>query len=153
SGNQTFHYRFIAANSNGVAQGGDMSFTTLTVVAPTAPSATTLAAIGMTGSGATLQATANPNGSAAGGYFQWGLSDTYGNVTGVQSIGAGVSNITVASQLAGLLPGTVYHYRAAATNAGGMGFGVDATFTTLAQPKPTAIIFDGVNDAVVVPDS
>src|SRR5262249_42891499 len=24
---------------------------------------------------------------------------------------------------------------------------------TLAQPKPTAIIFDGVNDAVVVPDS
>src|SRR5206468_58290 len=97
--NQTNHYRFVAVNANGVAYGADVSFTTLAVVPAAPPSATTLPASGATTSGATLKGSANPNGSDAGVYFQWGLSDTYGNVTAVQTIGAGVSNVAVSSQL------------------------------------------------------
>ena len=49
--------------------------------------------------------------------------------------GHDASALVYGSTLTGLSPGTVYHFRAVAINAGGIAYGLDQTFTTLPQPR------------------
>ncbi len=89
--------------------------------------------------GATLSAAVNPAGQATTYAFEYGTSEHYSVQTAVQSAGAGTSPTTVSIVLSGLRPGTTYHYRVLATNAGGTTAGSDATFKTtgIAPPEPT----------------
>ena len=60
--------------------------------------------------------------------FEWGLTVAYGNTTPTESKTTGQSFSQV---IGGLLPGTVYHFRAVATNIFGTSYGADREFKTL----------------------
>ena len=65
--------------------------------------------------------------------FEWGLTESYGNITPVQGKTAG----EYFSQLiTGLEPGTVYHFRAVASNVFGLSHGIDRAFRTLSTVAP-----------------
>jgi Ricin-type beta-trefoil lectin domain len=108
---------------------------TFEVVTP--PSATTNAATGVKSTGATLNASVNPNGLATTFQFEYGLTTSYGNTApaAAKSAGSGSSAVAVAEPISGLAPGTTYHVRVSATNSAGTVKGVDKTFTTTAAPQ------------------
>src|SRR4029434_6835710 len=68
---------------------------------------------------ATATGTVNPNGQATSWYLEYGTSTSYGKKTATKSAGSGTGNVQVSGALTGLAPGTGYHYRLVASNAGG----------------------------------
>jgi hypothetical protein len=96
-----------------------------------APAASTTAATAVTGSGATLNATTNPDGLATTDQFQYGSSVSYASTTTISSAGSAASAANTSTTISGLSAGTTYHYRVLATNAVGTTYGADQTFTTL----------------------
>jgi len=65
--------------------------------------------------------------------FEWGLTESYGNITPVQGKAAG----EYFSQLmTGLEPDTVYHFRAVASNIFGRSHGIDRAFRTPSTVTP-----------------
>ena len=103
-------------------------------LAASAPSATTGSSSNVTGSGATVAASVNPNGTSTTYAFQYGTTTNYGSQTATTSAGAGTSNESVHATLSGLLSHTTYHYRVVATSASGTTAGSDQSFTTTAVP-------------------
>ncbi len=65
--------------------------------------------------------------------FEWGLTESYGKVTPLQSKTAGEY---FSQLLSGLEPDTVYHFRALASNAFGLSYGMDRAFRTLSTMTP-----------------
>ena len=101
------------------------------------PSATTSPAGGLAPTAATLHGQAtNPDLKAGTTYFQWGTSAGYGSQTPAQSLGAASGPAALAAPLAGLHPGTTYHFRAVAINPDGTSYGADETFTTPTATGP-----------------
>jgi photosystem II stability/assembly factor-like uncharacterized protein len=96
----------------------------------TGPSASTNPATIITSSSANLNGIANPNGLATSAYFEWGTTTAYGNVTSVQSLGSGTTDVPVSASISGLAAGTTYHFRAVATNSQGTSFGPNQSFNT-----------------------
>lgn len=92
---------------------------------------------------ATLQGTVNPAGVQLGSCrFEYGTSTAYGQsvpcVPAAGSIPADSSDHAVSADVAGLQPGTVYHFRLAAANendASEPNSGADTTFETLPPPS------------------
>jgi len=73
-------------------------------------------------------------GMACECWFEWGLDESYGNVTPPVSKTTGEKFSHV---LDGLLPGTAYHFRAVASNIFGTGYGADREFRTMTElPQP-----------------
>ena len=121
---------------------GQTASATLSVVG--APTVITGAAGGIGASSATLNGTANPNFAAAIGQFQYGPTTAYGSATPAQGLGAGTSQVAIGGGvLTGLACGTLYHFRATATNVGGTTNGLDATFTTRSCLPTVTGDFDG----------
>jgi len=117
-----------------------------TATAPPAPSATTPPTPGasaaapvalapvtpLTSSIVTLNGTVNPQGVPTTYQFCYGASARYGSCapgTPVK-LGAGRSAVAVSARVAGLAPGTTYHYNLTASKAGRAVHTADATFTT-----------------------
>jgi hypothetical protein len=105
-------------------------------VAATSPSVVTGGTSSRTQSSAVLKGTVNPNDSSSTYYFQWGLTNGYGDTGPTRSAGAGTTAVAVKETAAGLEPGTTYHYRLVATNQYGTSTGSDRTFTTAGHPPP-----------------
>ena len=101
--------------------------------------------------GVTLNVRANPNGSNTLTWFQYELTTNYSSLTSAQSAGNGINWLPASATLAGLLPATVYHYRAAASNSFGVAFGPDQTFRTL-QFTSTDIAFLATEGGVAPAD-
>jgi hypothetical protein len=97
---------------------------------PMLPSATTGSATSLQPLQATLNGTVNPNGFDTHYYFQYGMSTSYGSMTGEVDAGSGSSAAPASGTPTALSPGTTYHYRIVATNAAGTSDGTDQTFTT-----------------------
>ena len=134
-----YHFRLVATSSMGTTYGGDSTVTTSPP--PTSPPTTvTLTAENITTTAARLTGSVNPNGSSTDCHFEYGVTAEYGSVTPGANAGAGYSVTNVNVGLSGLVPGTVYHYRLAATNGMGTTYGGDSTFTTLTPPPPPEII-------------
>jgi uncharacterized repeat protein (TIGR01451 family) len=95
-----------------------------------APSVTTNPATGFSPTGATLNATVNPNGSSTTVDFEYGTTASYGSTAAQGNIGSATGTLSVNRAISGLLCDTEYHFRARATNAGGASFGSDQTFRT-----------------------
>lgn len=93
---------------------------------------TTAPAPGITS--ATLNATVYPNNLTTAVWFEWGKDSSYGNTTPGTNLPAAVNGVAVSAGLANLSPGQTYHFRAAASNVGGVTYGEDLTFTQTAQP-------------------
>jgi hypothetical protein len=87
------------------------------------PSETSARVLGYFNYGAT-----NPPGIAEQCWFEYGSTLAYGNRT--NAICSGTTRAT----LAPLVPGTTYHYRAAASNSAGTTYGPDKSFATLGSP-------------------
>jgi phosphodiesterase/alkaline phosphatase D-like protein len=142
----TYHFRVVAVNAGGTAQGADMTFTTLA-----APVVTTLEASGVSTSGATLNGTVNAKGISTAATFQYGLTTAYGTtVTADQSPVTGSSDTAVSRSVTGLSADTVYHYRAVGQNAQGTTYGGDRTFVTTVGAAPivttnaaTSVLYNG----------
>jgi len=99
---------------------------------------TTAPATSVTASGATLNGSVNPNGSATSYAFQWGPTSGYGHETPLTSAGAGTTAVTVSAPVSGVASGTTYHFRIIAINSGGTAVGSDQTFTTTGTaPAPS----------------
>jgi titin len=136
--NTTYHYRGFATNTGGTGNGGDQSFTTS--ACPTVPVVTSGSSSGIT-SGSAIGAgniTSTGGENPTSRYVEYGLTTGYGSQTpadsGSFSTGAFTENIR------GLTAGTLYHWRACATNTAGNGCGSDQTFTTLTTPgAPTGL--------------
>lgn len=106
------------------------------------PTVTSAAATKVSSGGATLNGSVNPNGQDTSYAFDWGTTTGYGHETPFTSAGAGTTAISASAAVAGLSPGTGYHFREVAKNAAGTSTGDDQTFTTSAAapavPVPTA---------------
>jgi hypothetical protein len=71
--------------------------------------------------------------------FQYGPTTAYGSETPAVDLGSEITVQPVATTVAGLNPGTTYHFRLVATNKAGVGLGHDQTFTTPpAEPTPSS---------------
>jgi hypothetical protein len=124
-----YHFRLVAKNSNGTVNGADKSFETLS---PPVIKEEWAQSVGRTE--ATLIAKINPKGFATTYHLEYGTSAAYGQASEERSVGSDTADHTVAETLAGLQPGTTYHYRFVATNSIGTTQAPDRTFTTYAVP-------------------
>ncbi|HEY3866381.1 MAG TPA: family 16 glycosylhydrolase [Solirubrobacteraceae bacterium] len=103
---------------------------------PLPPEATTSAASGVTEEQATLNGSVNPKGTATSYYFQYGKTTSYGSRTEPEgNAGSGQGSVGESATVAGLDPGTTYHYRLVAASAGGTSYESDQTFTTVSRPS------------------
>ncbi len=128
----TYKYRVVAQSVDyQQVYGEEKTFTTLS---PPKPTITAEAATSVGGSGATLNATINPNGTETTYQFQYGKTTSYSNFVPAApgpNIGAGSTGVKVSQSITfAVEPNTTYHYRAIATNEGGFSEGQDKTFTT-----------------------
>jgi len=124
SPNKTYHFRAQVRNSTGTVNGADRTFKTPIGL----PAVTTGEATGLGAIAATLNGTLDDDGSEACECgFEWGLDTGYGTTTPTENKVTGESFSQV---IGGLVPTTVYHFRAFATNSAGIGHGADMTFTT-----------------------
>jgi hypothetical protein len=113
--------------------------------APVGPSFT--GAPTVTANGASFSGIVDPNGSATGVSFQYGLDLKYSkpgasgpnytqSVPGTPPPGGDFANHFVSATVTGLVPNALYHARMVATNKNGTTFGPDITFTTSHGPTP-----------------
>ena len=104
----------------------------------TVPDVSTGAATHLEAEGsATLNGVVNPDGQEVTSCeFEYGTETSYGqSAPCAVAPGSGSSPVAVSAEIAGLTPGTVYHYRLVAGNAEGGNDGSDKTFAALAQPR------------------
>ncbi len=107
------------------------------------PVITTTPASGVTTTSATLNGyVVGPSGASISTQFQYGPTAGYGLTT--PWISGYIAGNNFSAVVAGLNPGTVYHYRAAGTDTAGTGVGTDLTFTT-APLAPTYFSATGGN--------
>src|SRR5262249_27742775 len=105
--------------------GGDQSFTT-----NGPPLVTTGAAQGVAVTAATLTGSVDPRGLSTNWHFDYGTTTSYGSKTPSKGAGSGNGAVAVSAALAGLAPGTTYHYRLVASSSAGTTTGSDLTFST-----------------------
>lgn len=132
--NRTYHFRVVATNAGGTTYGEAQTFTTL--VPPPSVHTENPSSLGQVS--VTLNGTVNPNeGDISQCQFEYGASEAYGSTSAcVPPPGEGTSPVAVSASLTGLRPGTTYHFRIVATNAGGTSHGADETFETASPLLP-----------------
>jgi hypothetical protein len=125
----TYQSRLFVTNANGTQLGQVVSFTTPIAVT----NLSTDPATDVTKESAKLNASFDGEGLDTHYYFEWGLTDEYGNVAPASpaDAGSGTGRQQVAPiEIDGLAGATTYHYRVVASNENGTTRGPDATFTT-----------------------
>jgi uncharacterized protein (TIGR02145 family) len=96
-----------------------------------APESSVLTATDISGTGATLNGTVNPNSLSTAVTFQYGIADAFGNsIEAMQSPVTGSLPANVSVVLTGLIPETTYIFRVKAENAIGISVSSELTFTT-----------------------
>ncbi len=113
--------------------------------AASSPAVKTKSASSVGDKAATLNGSVNPNGTKTGYVFEWGFNNAYGHTTVVRYVNAGNSAVNVSERIAGLQPGTVYHYRIVAYNKYGGADGADKTFKTTGNPPAYAATGAAIN--------
>lgn len=131
SAGQTIRLHFLATTDSQLPTVFRVDDVSLLVAASTmGPTVTTGSPTAINPTGATLNGTVNPNGSATSAWFQYGTTTSYGSSTASQNLGAGTSQVAANASVSGLTCGTLYHVRVAGQNGVGSQQGTDQTFTT-----------------------
>jgi hypothetical protein len=153
-----YHYRLVAVNASGTTPGPDRTFF---AAPPDAPEITGPATEAVTPSTASLSAAIIPGNGPTVYWVEYGLDSSYGESTpSSESIGSDESAHPVIASLAGLTPGTIYHYRFVAANFGGIAQSPDqildvpntpllGTVSTSGIGKTTATLEGQVNPGFV----
>jgi hypothetical protein len=94
------------------------------------PSVSTGGASAVQMSQATVNASVDPRGFETSYRFEYGTTTGYGSTTASSSAGFNAGAVPGSATITGLQPGTTYHYRVVASNAGGVNSGADQTFRT-----------------------
>ncbi len=159
---ETYHYRIVATNANGVATGLDQSLEETPAALVDGPWASDVSSASVT-----LSARIDPLGVSTQYRLEYGTSAPYGHVFS-GSVGEGTEYVQISFPLQGLQPDTTYHYRLVTSNEVGVIEGVDHAFSTqlasggfelpdgraweLVSPanKKGAVIepFEGINDII-----
>lgn len=100
------------------------------------PTIVTEPSVVVSGLGARITATINPNGIDTDCYFEYGPTDTYGRQLATKFIQAKLNDVVVSDTIANLGVDTMYHCRLVATNAAGTTYSIDKTFS-VAHTPPT----------------
>ncbi|HVU73259.1 MAG TPA: hypothetical protein VHE83_09910 [Mycobacteriales bacterium] len=128
-----YFYRLVATGPGGTLTTTGSSFTTL-APAPNAPTVVTDAQPTTYLTGAILDGTVNAHGlTVSNCHFEYGLTTAYGTNVACAKPPASTGTVFVSQSIAGLKPGTTYHYRLVVTNSAGVTVGDDAAFTTKSQ--------------------
>jgi hypothetical protein len=107
------------------------------------PVVATNPATNVTNFSATLNGTVNPNGLPSAVHFDYGTTTSYGSSTATQTYqGSATQNVT--ASLSSLTAGATYHFRIVASDAAGIAYGADTTFTT---PTARAVVADFNKDS------
>jgi hypothetical protein len=126
-----YHYRLFIENANGTVAGADQTLDTAIAVQGLA----TGEATEVTKESAELGGSYEGDGQDTHYYFQYGTTTSYGQTAPTppgEDAGSGSGPQVLAPiAIGGLKGGTEYHYRVVASNAFGVTFGEDRTFTTL----------------------
>lgn len=126
-----YYIRAYATNSYGTGYGDVLSFMTLQP-----PGAVTTAANSVTTIGASLRGTVNAYSYSTTVTFEYGMTVAYGSSKNAdQNPLTGNTGTTVSANIAGLTPGTTYHFRVCAVSSQGTTYGDDQVFVTV----PTTI--------------
>lgn len=110
-----------------------------------APSVITLEAADIADTRAILRAKINPCASTATAALEYGTNSVYGTSLPIAEVLVGTEPVLVSVLITNLQPGTVYHFRASASNAQGTTAGDDLTFTTLGNYSSWTIEQFGTN--------
>jgi len=126
----TYHFRVVASNGYGTANGVDKTLLTK----PSPPVISTDGADGISAGKATVHGTVNPEGFKTTYFFEYGET-SYGSKTAEISLEAGTTPIEVSASLSGLKEGTQYKYRLhAISSEGDVTDSTLHTFSTLKLP-------------------
>jgi len=139
-----YHFRVVATSSVGSVNGADQVFTTL--ADGSLPTATTTSATEVTFSSATLNGTVNPGNLSTTLEFEYGLTQSYGDVITLLNSIDGTEDVPVSAELTGLIASSQYHFRVMATNAMGSVSGQDQVFTTLADGNVLTVTTNSATD-------
>ena len=129
---KTYHYRLVAASSEGTTRGEDHIYT---LPATRQPTAVTQEATQITNSSARLEGRFNPLGLRTEFHFEYGTTADFGSKSPSQDGGLQITPRTAFERLTDLRPETTYHYRLVAVNEEGTTYGEDFSFTTLAKGR------------------
>ena len=142
--NTTYHVRAYATNSAGTSYGADVQFTTL--VTSVIPTVTTTILTAITQNTATSggNVTSDGNASVTSRGVCWATTNnpTITNSRTIDGTGTGL----YVSSITGLLPNTLYHVCAYATNSVGTAYGNDISFTTLPTPVAPTVLTTSVTN-------
>lgn len=149
SAQSAYHYRIVARNANGSRYGQDRELSTPVAV----EGVETGSASQITVTSALLAGSLEPNGVDAHYFFEYGLAENYGKTTTLVDAGAAGGPMPLSSQLGGLTPNEVYHFRLVGENAYGITDGQDNSFKTpIAAPalsSPPSVVSTGTTSAVL----
>lgn len=125
-----YHVRAYATNTSGTSYGSDLQFTTLAslpVISTTTPTSITTTTAS---SGGNVSGMGGATVTARGVCWATTLNPTIAGSHTTDGSGLGVFTSAITS----LIPNTLYHVRAFATNSNGTAYGSDLQFTTAAAP-------------------
>lgn len=122
----TYYFRISATNASGKATSFESTF-----LSSNHPGIQISPVSEISRTGATLNATIEPHGTATFYNFEYGTTTSYGSKTASKEIGAEVESSSVSEAISGLKANTVYHYRVVTFNSTGSHVSADQTFTTL----------------------
>jgi hypothetical protein len=136
TGNTIYHVRLVAHSSAGISISGEETSSTLAG----SPEISGTGATGIGATEATLHATIHPEGQATATYsFEYGPTTSYGTTVPYGEGIVGATPTQVSEQIAGLAPGTTYHFRVIASNGVGTPTTTpDQTFTTYSKAEVTS---------------
>ena len=139
---EDYHYRYIVKNANGTNTGRDQSVQTFAVLDLKTDPATDLDP-----GAATLNGTVNPDGYDTEFFYQYGISQNYTQKTPKVKLPPTTGAAALPpTEITGLQPGRVYHYRLIARNKLGTTKGEDRSFIVPATPRISAVRVTNVSD-------
>ena len=146
TGGTLYHVRAYATNAVGTSYGADVQFTTLSAPTVTTQAASAITTTTATGNG-TVTVLGNPAPTEHGVVWDTSANPTVSLLTKTTD-GPVAATGAFTSSMTGLTPGTLYHYRAYATNSVGTSYGADMQFTTLSNlPTLTTKAVTGIGPA------
>ena len=131
--NTTYYYRAVASNQYGTVYGNTLSFTTSFITINQSfqglmPITTTNSANVFYTNSILLNGAVNANGAIATAWFEYGTTQSLGQITNSQPMGMGTIAYNYSYILSNLTPNTIYYFRAVARNAYGTNYGTIFNF-------------------------